>query len=364
VARARNASHLNQQELASKIGIDRTALTKVESGKRGLDALELARLAEILRRPIDWFVVRPSKAAAGRRDARRREVMDDSPADIALEDLARDVGLLQELGVLAVDKPFYPRKKAKTAKDAEAVAEAFRKHVDIAPGPVWDLQRVAERVGLYAFSVDLGDDTLDGSYLAAGQRDGVALINGRTPTGRRRFTMAHELGHHVFQDPYSAEWVVDLSARSREKLINAFAIHLLLPGRAASERWKQLEGNENPRSAAIILAVEFGLSWTAVCSQLSRLGLFAQRLLRQLELDPPRRHDYLELGVSVREDLVPPSVPPRFAQAVIKAYKSYKITKARAVEMLHDTVEEDDLPAQGIPRLEALRAEIDPGPAR
>ena len=361
VARARNAARLNQQELASKIGIDRTALTKVESGKRGIDALELARMATILGRPIEWFVSRPSKAAAGRRDVRRKEVMDESPADIALEGLARDVDLLQELGVLATQKPFTPGKKAKSAKDAEAVARAFRKHAGVADGPVWDLQRVAESVGLYAFSVDLGNDNLDGSYLASSVQGGVALINGGTPSGRRRFTMAHELGHHVFQDPYSSEWIVDLSARSRERLINAFAIHFLLPGLATKKRWKQLGGDEEPRSAAIILAAEFGLSWTAVCSHLCSLGHFTQRVQRQLELDPPRRHDYLELGISVRDDLNPPSVPPAYAQAVLKAYKSHKITRARAFEMLRDTIEEHDLPEQGIPRLEALRAEIDPG---
>ena len=70
VARARQAARLSQQELASKINLERTVLTKIETGARGLDALELARLASVLKRPIDWFVTEPSVAVAGRRAAR------------------------------------------------------------------------------------------------------------------------------------------------------------------------------------------------------------------------------------------------------------------------------------------------------
>jgi Zn-dependent peptidase ImmA (M78 family)/transcriptional regulator with XRE-family HTH domain len=363
VARARNASHLSQRDLATKIGIDRTALTKIESGKRGLDALELAKLAEVLKRPIDWFVSQPIQAAAGRRDARRKEVIDDSPADIALEELARDVELLQTFDLLRVDALFKPRGKVKTVEDAEATAKAFRKQVGITKGPVWELHLLAESAGLHAFSIDLDDENLDGSYLAVGN-GGVAMINGRAPTGRRRFTLAHELGHHLFQDPYSDEWVVDLSVGSREKVVNAFAIHLLLPGQVAKERWTKLEGNQASRKAAILLAVEFGLSWSAICAHLYNLDMIDRQVQKRLYSEPPRRYDYLELGVSVREDLLPPSVPPRFAQAVVKAYKGHKISDARAMEMLRGTIEAGDLPERVGPPLEALQADFEPGSGR
>ncbi len=363
VARARKAAHLNQQDLASKIGIDRTALTKIETGGRGLDALELARIAQVVGRPIDWFVLPPSRAVAGRRAELAREELGDSPADIALEDLARDVELLVGLGLLRAASRFKPRIKVKTVDDAEAVAGALRRHLKLEPGPAWELQRIVEPAGLFAFSLDLGAETLDGSYLAV-DRCGVALVNGRQDPGRRRFTLAHELGHHVFEDTHSTEWVVDHSSRSREKLVNAFAIHFLAPGRAFKDRWRAEVAEHGVRGAAITLAAEYGLSWTAVCAHLCNLDLVGQQEQRQLELHPPRRHDYLELGISLREELAPPAVPPQYAKAVVKAFKAYKISSARAVEMLRETVPEEDLPELEPPPLESLRPEIVAGSRR
>jgi len=357
VARARAASHLNQQDLATKIGIDRTAISKVESGSRGLDALELARLAKVLKRPIDWFVASPLSAAAGRRDARRKQLVDDSPADIVLEDLARDVELLRELEVLVEDDLFIPEKKVSDVDDARAIAEDFRRFVGINHGPLWELQRIAEGAGLFSFSIDLEDDNLDGSYLAV-DKTGVALINGRAPTGRRRFTLAHELGHHLFQDPYSDEWVVDQSIGSRERLVNAFAIHFLLPASEVEERWTVFTEQHGLRASAIIIAAEYGISWTAVCAHLVNLNMITTSDFRHLDLNPPRRHDYLELGIAAREDLVPPAVPPKYAQAVIKAYKGHKISGARAIEMLKGTVDSGDLPDTTEPPLDALQAEL------
>ena len=48
LAVARKAAGLTQEDLASAVGLDRTAVTKIEAGVRSLDALELARIAEMV----------------------------------------------------------------------------------------------------------------------------------------------------------------------------------------------------------------------------------------------------------------------------------------------------------------------------
>jgi transcriptional regulator with XRE-family HTH domain len=50
--------NMTQSSLAESAGIPRTALAKIESGSRAVSADELARLAEQLSRPMDWFVGR------------------------------------------------------------------------------------------------------------------------------------------------------------------------------------------------------------------------------------------------------------------------------------------------------------------
>jgi len=355
LAHARKTARLNQADLAAAVELDRTAVTRIESGDRKVDFLELARIAEVLRRPIDWFLSPPLPAVVSRRQ--NPDVADESQADVLLEGLARDVALLTEMKVLSPPAA-WRRSPAESVEGAEAAARDLRRHLDVGTGPIWDLARLAERVGLYAFGLDLGEDALDGSYLAL-EPGGVALVNGRADPGRRRFTLVHELGHHVFADQYSPEWILAPDGGGGEKLINAFAIHFLAPREAVVERWRQLAGATDPRPAAIVIAADYGVSWTAACNQLRTLGLVDDRTRERLVVDRPRRADYLEGGVALREELVPPAVPPGFAQAVMKAYRRHKVSGARAVELLRGTLVTADLPPEDEVPLDAMRAEVE-----
>lgn len=52
---AREYLGLSQDEVARHLSIPRTALTNVESGQRRVDALELKKLAELYRQPVNHF---------------------------------------------------------------------------------------------------------------------------------------------------------------------------------------------------------------------------------------------------------------------------------------------------------------------
>jgi Zn-dependent peptidase ImmA (M78 family)/transcriptional regulator with XRE-family HTH domain len=355
LAEARKTARLSQAELAEAVRLDRTAITKLEAGERKLDSLELARLAEVLQRPIEWFI-RPSPPAAVSR-RKSRDLTDESQADVLLDSLARDVTLLMELRLLEPQPPFQPL-GVESVASAEAAARDLRKHLGLPPGPVWELQAMAERVGLFCFSLDLQDEKLDGSYLRL-EHGGCAVVNGRQPSGRRRFTLVHELGHHILADDFSTEWIVGSDGEDRERLINAFAIHFLMPRESLTPRWQQLGGNEEPYRAALVLGAEYGVSWTAVLRHLCNLEFIDSKTHERLKVMRPSRADYLEWGVSVREDLAPAAVPPRFAQAVVRAYKRHKVSAARALELLHGTLRAAELPAEDKVPLESMRSQFD-----
>lgn len=61
---ARNYLGLTQEEAAAYLKIQRTALTDIESGRRRVDALELARLAKLYRQPVTYFTGEDEAAAA------------------------------------------------------------------------------------------------------------------------------------------------------------------------------------------------------------------------------------------------------------------------------------------------------------
>lgn len=356
LAEARKDMRLTQQELAAAVGLERTAITKIESGQRGVDALELTRLAEKLMRPIGWFLSEPVRSLVSRRKAR-----DDvfSVEDARLEALSLDVEQLIDLKLL--DPPVLPAPQAMDSLEAVEVAamEARRLAGLTSDEPAWDLIAIAEKLGLYAFSLPLEGSQLDGTYVAL-RSGGVALINGAAEPGRRRFTVAHELGHHFLSDEYAPEWVIGAGETEREKVINAFAVHFLLPRRAVESRWPELTRDGEVRDAAIRLAVDFGLSWSAVCAQLVNLRAIPRAAHDDLVLAPPRQIDFIERKLRVRVDVEPPTIPPGYAAAVIRAMRRHKIGRRRALELLHGALREEDLPEERLLPLEAMAADIEP----
>ena len=95
VAEARASRRLTQGALAEQIGLDRTAVSRIESGTREIDFLELAHIARVLQRPLDWFLTEPLPSVASwRRDRAAQPVPADTDSDAELERLAGDVQLL------------------------------------------------------------------------------------------------------------------------------------------------------------------------------------------------------------------------------------------------------------------------------
>jgi len=356
ISQARQAMAMTQAELGHAIGLDRTAVGKLESGTRKVSATELVALASALDRPIDWFVVESPPSVVSRRAD--TIVGGRSPLlDRKIERLARDVLFLIEQGILA-DASERPALEPPTdVSSAEALAIEARQIMNVPDGPLCDLQRACENVGLMAFSLNLGEQGGDAACVEV-ENMGAALINGVIDPGRRRFSLAHELGHHLFGDAYAPE--VSISAMDDiERLINAFAIHLLLPRNAVSTLW-DTAADQDRRLAAVAVSVKFRASWSATCSQLRTLGLIDADERERFNSTPPTAVDFIALGERWVPEMEAPSVPPEYGKRVLAAYQAGKLAAARTVELLWDTVTIEDLPEQRAIPLEALRREFDP----
>ena len=354
IAEARELAELTQEQVSAVTGLGRAVIAEIEAGSRKLNATELVLLAEAFDRPVDWFFSASPPAVVSRRSdpavGGRSKVLDSR-----VERIARDVdfliseGEIPQVTRIALNPPL-------TVEASEEAAVDLRRKLGVHQGPLLGLQAHAERAGLFSFSLDLGKAGGDAAYVAVGDL-GVAVINGALEPARRRFNLAHELGHHVFQDAYAPE--VGLSPQDdNEKLINAFAIHLLLPRTDVQEIMSEFEGN--PRLAAVAAAVRHRLSWTAVCAQLRNLGAIDAGTREELANRPPSRVDFIDLGERWVAELDPPCVPPLYGRKVLAAYRRGKLTGARVLELLWSTVDQSELPAQEEVPLEALRREFEP----
>ena len=355
IADARADAGMTQSGLAARVGLERTALVRMEAGERKVSATELAAIAGIMDRPVDWFFTESPAAVVSRR--RDPAVGGFSrPLDRALENSARDVAFLVDRG-LVLTAAHVVRATPESFQDAEDLARNVRAEAGQPDGPLLDLQSVAEGLGLLGFSLALGPDAGDAAYAEVGTT-GVAVINGSADPGRRRFSLAHELGHHLTGDAYEPS--PRLGASDTERMFNAFAAHLLMPRSSVLSVWDEFSA-QSPRLAAIAVAVRFSVSWTAACNQLKNLDLIDSRDRERLLGDELRRGELLEFGERFEVELVPPSVPPGYARAVLSAYRKGQLTAARTVELLHGSVGEVDLPEPDVMSLDELRREFEAG---
>ncbi len=353
IAEARDQAGLTQAQVAVRTGLDRTVIAKIERGTRKLGATELVMLAEALDRPVDWLFTDSPPAVVSRRSdpsvGGRSRVL-----DARVERIARDIEFLDgEAELPSVERFEFPQPL--TVDDSERAAVKLRQHLGAVSGPLTNLLTHAENVGLFAFSLDLGREGGDAAYVALGDV-GVAVVNGLQDPGRRRFNLAHELGHHVFMDAYAPE--IGLSPQDeKEKLINAFAVHLLLPRRDVNTLVAEFE--TNLRLAAVAAAVRYRLSWTAVCAQLHNVDVIDAGTHEDLVNELPSDVDFTELGEWWVPELDPPAVPPQYGKKVLAAYRRGKLTKARTSELLWGTVDRSELPSQDEIPFAAFRREFE-----
>lgn len=342
--------------LAEHTRVSISDLTEIEGGVRGPRPGELARIASALTIRADWFTTESPPTVRSLR-AERIEGLQVARSDLLLEQMARDVEQLVLLRVLSAPERRIELPMPRELAEAERAAQKVRTELQLTPGPLLELDSIGEKLGVYTYCVKMKDQDPDGTYIAL-ENGGVVLVNGGQEPGRRRFTLAHELGHHVFQDPYSTDWL-GASAHNPEALVNAFAVHLLLPRDAVTSRWQQLSGHRDPRAAALRLGVEYRVSWSVICAQSKRLGLIDQCRYDELVTRTPDGTELRSHGLDIEAELVPPSLSPGFKQAVIAAYRRNRITPTRATEMLRGTLDANRLPESDRIPLDAYRSEIE-----
>jgi Zn-dependent peptidase ImmA (M78 family) len=274
-------------------------IVKIESGSRRIDAMELIRLSSALQVPVD-FLLRPTpvvlshRASAVTEDADTEVARESGRLDLALVAWLHEVQQLVELGVL---QPA-PLLKAKTVVALDSLGE------------------LCERAGQYVLVTGVpgeGASVVDGDIAGA-----VVSLEG--DPGRRRATAAHELGHLVIGDEYSSDLGVHASRSDREALLDAFAAELLLPSRILTQERGAAEAIS--RDQLIGLAARCRTSWSLAIRQAAHAGVLSAQARRDWGRSAPTRSEFMEaVGWVPQPDLEAIRVPPRYAHAVMEAWR-------------------------------------------
>lgn len=341
VRQARRGAGLSQDDLAQRVALDRTMIAKIEAGTRRIDALEVVRLAGALDVPVD-YLLEPRPAIISHRAELLAEDSDtdfDRSAqriEVSLSGWLRDVRQLAEAGTLQINPPIHYPGPLDSDLDGQRAAQWLRRRHNIGDQPIEGLLGFSERSGQYILVTELAGD---GASMIDGDL-AVAVVNAAVDPGRRRATAAHELGHLVLGDEYSTDLAVHLSRETREAVVNAFAAELLLPREAFGDR-----GSTDPavRADLVRLAAAYRTSWSLALRQAEQVGWLDQATRKRWNQVAPTRAEFMQaVGWSPAPDTM--LVPPRYADAVIDAWRRDLVSDARAVELLHGTISLDDLP--------------------
>ena len=340
----RERARLSQGELASQSSLERTAISKIESGTRKITALELSRVAEALGVRMGRLLESPTPAVVSHRSSQGLDVV-ESRVDGLLDELAQEVEFVQKLvpEIVSIDAPvregFTP---PATTDEAEALAGAARAHLNLDPySPVKRLPEVVATVGLWAFSSDFGADTADAGMVML-RTGGVALVNSHNKVGRRRLALAHELGHYLIQDEYTVDWRVSDPKTGIESRLDRFARAFLLPGRGLTQSWPGRLQRLGLRDAAVVTASEFQVDMSTLARRLSELGLEGDGAA--IRSTQTVQADIIEYGLNVSVDLEGTSLPEAYKRAIIALYRDRRISVERTLELLRDTLTDEDLP--------------------
>jgi Zn-dependent peptidase ImmA (M78 family) len=159
---------------------------------------------------------------------------------------------------------------AVTDSRAHALRARYHRHFNAVELPVAVEAIAADLLGLY---VEQADIDCSGLLIPSERR---VVLNAGEPPARRRFTLAHELGHWICQvlEGHNAPIycrAADLAPdadRSLEREANVFAAELLMPAPAVRAMWSGSVG---------ACAADFGVSDEAMHWRLYNLALVSAR---------------------------------------------------------------------------------------
>ncbi|MGI8730262.1 MAG: helix-turn-helix domain-containing protein [Solirubrobacteraceae bacterium] len=270
IKRAREAASISQATLAELLGKQQTAISHWESGRRlpGID--DLVNLAEALG-------VAPADLLPDTEPARRsgavllRAVMDALESDTLKGSLERFIARAEAQAPLPIVVRVPQDRPERAARALLARADEHGLDVSHTHQPL-DMDALAQLCGVRVL-YEKFEDGLSGLLVMLDNGPAIG-VNKLHPNGRKRFTVAHELGHFVLghydrfhldvpsaeagESPYY-DWRLERAA-------NQFAADLLMPAGLVEQ---QVGRGSSPRQ----LAETFGVSEVAMGYRLINLGL-------------------------------------------------------------------------------------------
>lgn len=289
IKQARIAAGMTQEEVVeglSRLGVSLTkgGLSKYERGGSMPKPTMLRSLGRVLGVESSFFLEEPEttvrwlafrKASRlGKKQQVRIKTLAEAQVDVYLS-LRRAL----EPSASGPDMP-QPHRVA-SPDDAEAAAASLRDHWKLGEQPIESVTATIEDGGGIVVESGGEGDLFDGLSGWVNDELPVVVVSRAVGDDRRRFSLAHELGH-LFMD------VGGVDEKTEERLAHRFAAAFLVPASTArrelGERRRQLDFRE-----LALLKQKHGLSMNAWVFRAADLGIIEQAHAKSLFMEMSRR---------------------------------------------------------------------------
>lgn len=342
------------KQVSEKMGFSNyQTLTSIEAGKREIKAWELAKLAEIYNRKIDFFISdklkTPEPRILWRTPAKNEGTI---RAERLFLSYCQNYNRLLELTgeedkrstVITLEPPTKKDFNNRPFDYIVELADEYRHVLNMGGRPAYSLSDILEQVfGVMVLYIDLG---LGGSAASTvGDFGKAILINSSDAPWRRNYDLAHEFFHLLTWDVFSNDEIYASTNKKSlvEQWADAFASVLLLPAEEVRREFlKRLDGKKINYISLVEIAREFRVSIDALLWRLVNLNL----LKRKNVLDCFKKGELKDIDKKMRvtdwlEETSNPS--SRYIALAIKALQMGRISKAKFAEYVNKPFSEVSL---------------------
>lgn len=338
---ARSASGQSLRALAEAMGalVSAQAIGKYERNEDMPSSRVLISLAKSLNVSVEYLLSEDELALEG--VDFRKKVGTSSKEEATLE--ARAIQMLERY--LAVEELLHMRsvewEQPRSAphpvadvRDAEDAARSVREDWGLGNDPIPQLAELLEERGVKVLSLDL--DNIDGLAAKVRRKEREAIrvivVKRSTWSERKRFSLAHELGHMV---------MAACDGVNEEKAANRFAGAFLMP---ADVLRTEVGAHRSSISIGELVALKkrFGVSLQALAYRCKELGIVSHSAYAAL-FDVFAERGWRTAPYQEPESLDPDvEEPRRFERLCYRALAEGAIGESRAAELLGISMRELD----------------------
>lgn len=325
---ARESRGMNQKELAEKISISVSNISKMENSALTITPPVLEEIADATNYPTEFFYQK-TDIIPDNLGYRRRQVVSQKilvPINAQINIIRQHVQFLTR--ELKVPVPKLPIIDVSGDVTPQMAAKQVRKSWKIKEVVIANLTQLLESHKVAISTFDFNTARVDSRSILTEDNYPLIVHNRNHLGDRQRFTLAHELGHFVMHT------FTDLSAdRDITHEANLFAAELLMPEAQIRKDFKELL----TITRLAELKKKWNVSMISILYRADDLGFLSPNqkhyLIRQFNALNIRRREPVELDVLIEK--------PKLIRQLISEYKtSRKMKTTQMAATLHLTTDE------------------------